>query len=320
MRLTGLFVLALAFAGSSTAQQSSYPNRPIRIVVSSATGGLIDTVTRLVAQKMSEDLGQSVVIENQGGGGTVLATRAIKAAPPDGYTLLATSNSILSAWALRTNPGYDLFKDFVPIGTMIQSPWFLVVGGTQPDNNLRDLVARGKANPGKLTFASSGVGGSPHLATEQFLKRAGISAVHAPYKGNGAAMPDVIAGRVTMIFEGIATAMPKVRAGQFKVMGVSSTKRLDAFPDIPTMAEQGLPGFSTQVFAGLFAPARTPPEIVERISVAMKRATASKELQARFHGDGMDIGTYTPQQFREALAVELAETVRLVETLGLPRE
>jgi tripartite-type tricarboxylate transporter receptor subunit TctC len=321
IHLRMLFTIAALFAGIASAQPAgTYPSRPIRIVVSSAPGGTIDTVTRLVAQKLTEDMGQSVIVENQAGGGTLVATRAVKAAAPDGYTLLATSNSITSVPALRLTPGYDLLKDLVPVAQMVRSPWFLVVGAAQPDRSFTDLIGRAKANPGKLTFASSGIGTSPHLASELLAKRAGIQVMHIPYKGNGAAMPDVISGRVTMILEGPAAAMPKVKAGQFRILGVTAANRLEAFPDVPTLAEQGAPGYSAEVYAGLFAPAGTPPEVVEKVAAAVKKATSSGELRIRLLAEGMQPGTMSAQQFREALALELVDTAKLVESLGIPKE
>ena len=233
--LTGLVGVAAVVTVCPVAAQTptAFPTKPIRVIVSSAPGGMGDTVTRLVTYKMGEDLGQLMIVENRAGGGTTLGTRAVKAAAPDGYTLLATSNSITSVPSLQHNPGYDALKDFAPIGQMVRSPWFLVIGGSQPDRTLGDLLARAKAAPGALSFASSGTGASPHLATEAFVRRAGVQAVHVPYKGNGAAMPDVISGRVTMMLEGPAAAMPKVKGGQFKVLGVTSANRLEAFPDVP---------------------------------------------------------------------------------------
>jgi len=316
-----IILAAALWAGATWAQTAApYPVRPIKIVVSSAAGGGIDTLTRLIAQKMTEDLGQSVVVENQAGGGTLVATRAVKAAPADGYTLLSTSNSITSVPAMRLNPGFDLLKDFIPVSQMTRSPWFLVVGSSQPDRTFSELITRAKANPKQLTFASSGIGTSPHLATESLARRAGIQVTHIPYRGNGAAMPDVISGRVTMILESPSSAIGKVKSGQFRILGVTSAKRLEAFPDLPTLAEQGARGYSAEVYAGLFAPAGTPPEIVDRLAAAVRKATSSKEIAARFVAEGVQAGTMTGPQFREALAAELEETGKLVEALGISKE
>ncbi|HSW16683.1 MAG TPA: tripartite tricarboxylate transporter substrate binding protein [Ramlibacter sp.] len=309
----------IALAGAAHAQDA-YPARPIRLVVASAPGGLVDVITRLVAQKMSERLGQPIVIDNQAGGGTIVGIKAVKSAPADGYTLLATSNTITAVPAVRMDPGFDLLKDFAPIGPMVRSPWFMVVGPNQPDKSVPDFIARAKAKPGEFTFSSGGVGTTPHLAAESFLQRAGLKLLHVPYRGNGAAMPDVMSGRVSMMFEGVGSAAPKVRGGQLRPLGVSSTSRLAAFPDVPTIAEQGLPGFSNYVTIVLLAPAGTPKDIVTRLSGAMQGAVASKELRDRLENDGMEPQKVSPDEFGQYLKRELADMSKLVNDLGIKKD
>ncbi|WP_051705438.1 Bug family tripartite tricarboxylate transporter substrate binding protein [Cupriavidus metallidurans] len=295
-----------------------YPSRPIRIIVASAPGGLLDMVTRLVAQKMEPKLGQSVVVENRSGGGTLVGIRAVRGAPADGYTLLAVTNTITGLPAVRLDPGYDLMKDFVGIGPIVRSPWVMVVGANQPDKTVTDFIARAKAQPNALTFGSNGFGTTPYFAAQSFLQRANVKVLHVPYKGTSAVYPDLISGRVTMMFDGVANTTSMVKGGQVRALGVSSIKRLPAYPNLPTLAEQGLPNFSSYFFVDLFAPAGTPKEIVQKLSQAMQ--ASSKELHERFEQDGIEPMTVSPAEFSQSLKRELSEMAKLAADLGIQKE
>jgi tripartite-type tricarboxylate transporter receptor subunit TctC len=298
----------------------SYPNKPVRIIVASAPGGLVDLTARLVGQQMADKLGQPVVVENRAGGDTLLGVHAVKSAPADGYTLLATSNSVTSQPFVKLDPGYDLLKDFIGISQMVRSPWLMVVGSTQPDKTVQEFVARAKKEPATMSFASGGLGTTPFLAAESFLRQADLKLLHVPYKGNGAAMPDLIAGRVTMMFEGGSTGAPKVRAGQIRALGISSAKRLSAFPDLPTIAEQGYPDFTSYVWIGLFAPAGTPIEIVRKLNETVQSITSSDEMRQRYEADGMEAVPMSVDEFNNSLARELVEMEKLVSNLGLQKQ
>ncbi|MDF3835520.1 tripartite tricarboxylate transporter substrate binding protein [Cupriavidus basilensis] len=295
-----------------------YPTKPIRIVVASAPGGLLDMVTRMVAQRMETKLGQSIVVENRSGGGTLVGIRSVRSAPADGYTLLAVTNTITGLPAVKLEPGYDLLKDFTGIGPMARSPWMMVVGASQPDKNAADFIARAKAQPNALSFGSNGFGTTPYFAAQSFLQRAGVKALHVPYKGNSAVYPDLISGRVTMMFDGVGSAAAMVKGGQIRALGVSSTKRLPAYPDLPTLAEQGLPNYSSYFYVGLFAPARTPKDVVQKLSAAMQ--ASSKELHDRLEKDGIEPMAVSPDEFNQSLKRELAEMAKLAADLGIQKE
>ena len=297
-----------------------FPARPVRIVVAAAPGGLVDVSARLVAQKMSEKLGQPVIVENRAGADTLLGIRYVKSAPADGYTMLATSNSIASQLAVKQDPGYDIAKDFMGVGIVVRSPWAMVVAPSQPDLKVADFIARAKARPAEMSFASGGVGTTPYLAAEMFLQRAGLKLLHIPYKGNGAAIPDVMSGRVTMMFDGVGSSAGKIRGGQLRALGVTSTQRLAAFPDIPTIAEQGMPDFSSYVSVGLLVPSDTPKEVVDKLSVALQGAVASREIRERFQADGAEAVAITPEEYTESLKREVVQMGKLATELGLQKQ
>ncbi|WP_080709786.1 Bug family tripartite tricarboxylate transporter substrate binding protein [Cupriavidus metallidurans] len=315
-----LSVSLFLVAATPAEAADTFPTKPIRVVVPSAPGGLLDVITRLVALKMSETLGQSVVVENRAGGGTLVGTRFVRSSPADGYTLLAATNTITAMPAVKLDPGYDLPKDFIGIGPMGRSPWFVLVGATQPDKSVSELIARGKSHPAQLSFASAGYGTTPYLAAQSFLNEAGVKMLHVPYKGNSAVYPDLISGRITMMFDGVGNTAAMVKGGQLRALGVTSTKRLSAFPDIPTVAEQGLPNFTSYFFFGMLAPAGTPKDVVQKLAKALQAATSSKEVRARFDTDGIETLTASPEEFDQLLKRELDEMAKLATQIGVKKE
>ena len=314
-------LLALSMAvGVSAAAADAYPSRPIRIVVNTAPGGLTDITTRLVAQKMSERLGKPVIIDNKAGGDGLLGIRYVKTQPADGYTLLGAAGTVAIQPEVKLDPGYDLVKDFTGVGPMVRSPLLLVEGTSQPDKTIADFVARAKAAPDKLTYASAGVGTTTHLGAAQFLQQAGVKAMHVPYKGNGAAMTDVIAGRVTMIFEAYGSGASKVKGGQLKALGVSSSNRLPGLPDVPTIAEQGVPGYSYYLWLGLLAPAGTPKDVLAKLSDALHFALNSRELSDRMREDGAEPMIMSPDEYNDFLKRDVTQMNKLVSSLGIQRQ
>ena len=311
--------LVMALGATLTAAAADYPNKPVRIVVNSAPGALLDATTRAVAQRMAEHLGQPVVVENNAGAAGLLGIRQVKSAPADGYTLLASANTIAQLPALRLEPGYDL-KDFTGVGMMNRAPLVMVGTPGQPDKSLAELIARAKAGPDQMTYASAGVGTSTHMAAAIFLHQAGVKLVHVPYKGNAAAMPDVVGGRVSWIFDGANSSGPLVREGKLRAFGVTSPKRMAALPDVPTLAEQGLPSYSFFVYMGLVVPAGTPKDVVQRLSQALRHAQASDTVGDRFKRDGAEAGSMSAEEFTEFLRQDYQRTVKVVADLGLPRE
>ena len=314
-----LLCSALWFASAAAVAADAFPARPIRIVVNQSAGALLDTTTRLVAQKMSDNLGQPVIVENRAGADGTLGIRYVRTTPADGYTLLATSNTFAQAPALKLDPGYEL-KDFVGVGGMIQAPLIMVGTTTQPDKTLAEFVARAKATPNGMSFASGGEGTSTWMAATLMLHQVGVKILHVPYKGTGAAMPDVLAGRVNMMFDGGSSAGAHIKEGKLRAFGVSSATRMTAFPDIPTLAEQGIANFDYAVYLGLLVPVGTPKEVVQRLGEALRSATSSDELRQRFRSDGSEAMTLSPEEFNERLRLDSLRTVKLVSDLGIAKQ
>jgi tripartite-type tricarboxylate transporter receptor subunit TctC len=315
-----LAIVALAVAGAIPAVAAdSFPSRPIRVVLTSAAGGALDVTTRLVAKHMGDKLGQQVIVDNRPGAGGLIAIRAAKAAPADGYTLLAGVNTVAIQQSVAQDPGYELTKDFMGVGPLTRSP-FLLVAPAQSDKSVSDLLKRAKAAPGKLTYASAGNGSSTHLAAALFGQRAGVDMTHVPYKGNSAAWPDVIAGRVDLIMEGYGSGLSMIREGRLKALGVTSTKRLEVLPDVPTIAEQGVPGYSFYFWIGLLAPAGTPQDVVQKLSAALRSALTDAELKERFRSEGAEPMLMTPAEFDQFLKGEVAAMAKLVADVGVPKQ
>jgi tripartite-type tricarboxylate transporter receptor subunit TctC len=311
-------VFAVAGASASIAADP-YPTKPIRIIVNSGAGAQLDGNARAIAQKMSENLGQPVVVENNAGGGGILGIRQVKGAPADGYTLLAHSGTLTVSLALRNDPRYEL-KDFSPIGAISVVPLIMVGSVSLPDKTLAELVARAKANPGNLPYASGGPASPTYLAAAQFLRQSGLNMLHVPYRGTSGALPDVLAGRVYFVFDGPPTAVPLVREGRLRAYGITSPKRNAAFPDIPTIAEQGFPDYSFLGYFGLVAPAGTPGQVVQRVAQALRLAVDSTELRERFRSEGSEPLPLSPEEFAEFLRQDAQRLIKLVADVGIPKE
>lgn len=308
--------VALAFGASPVAART-YPTRPVRIIVPAAVGGGLDLTTRLVAQKMSEKLGQPVIVENRPGADTLLGTRIVKSLPADGYTILAQANGFSVLPAMKLDPGYDPLKDFTGIGPMLRAPQIMVVGASQPDRTLQDFVARAKS--GKLLYASAGVGGPPHIGAALFLQQTHLDVEHVPYKGNGAALPDVAGGRVPMIFGAYVAMAPYIQGGQLRPLGVTGNARIAALPSVPTFKEQGV-DYTYYFWLGLLARAGTPHEVVEVLSEALRYATTSKDLAERFRAEGSEPMSISPREFDDYLTKEVAQMARLMADLKVVKQ
>jgi len=311
-------VLALLVAASALAADS-YPAKPVRIVVNTGPGGLVDVVTRLVAQKMSESLKQPVIVENKPGGDGLIAIRYVKSAPADGYTLLASASTIAYQLAVKEDPGFTL-ADFTGIGLTGRSPFLLIESPSKPDKTLPDLIARAKANPGKLSYASAGVGTVTHLAAARFLQQVGVDMLHVPYKGNGPALPDVMSGRVEMIFEAYGSSRNHIHGGSFKALGITSNSRLPGLPDVPTFIEQGVANYTFYTWMYLLVPRGTPANVVQRLSAALRSATSSVEIKERFREDGVETIDMSSQQVNESLIRHSADAAKLMTDLGITKQ
>ena len=293
-----------------------YPNKPIRIVVGFTPGGATDLVARLIAQKLQECLGQSVLVENRPGAGSNLAAEQVARANPDGYTLLLATIANATNMSIYQNLNYDSLRDFAPIIQLMAAPSVLVVGNGVAAGDLKELIALAKAKPGQLTFASSGSGGSPHLAGEMLKLRAGIDLIHVPYKGAAPAMADVIGGVVTMGFKTALSAIPQMQAGKVKPIAVASNKRLAQIPNVPTMAEAGFPDFEVSSWNGLFAPIKTPAELITKLNRECQKILAMPETKEKFSLQAAEPVGGSPEQFRDYVRVEIERWAKVVKASG----
>ncbi len=310
-------VTPLSWQTEATAQDTSaYPSKPIRIIVGFTPGGATDLVARLIAQKLQEAFGQSVLVENRPGAGSNLAAEQVARANPDGYTLLLATIANATNMSMYQNLNYDSLRDFTPIIQLMAAPSVLVVGTGVPASDLKELIALVKAKPGQLTFASSGSGGSPHLAGEMLKLRAGLDLIHVPYKGAAPAMADVIGGVVTMGFKTALSAIPQMQAGKVKPIAVASNKRLAQIPNVPTMAEAGFPDFEVSSWNGLFAPIKTPPELIAKLNRECQKILALPDIKEKFSLQAADPIGGSPEQFRDYVRVEIERWAKVVKASG----
>lgn len=309
-RLTKAAVLLLAL--SSAAFADDYPNRPVRLIIPFPPGGSNDVVGRLVAKHLSDKLGQQVFVDNRGGAGGTLGTQAAVNATPDGYTLLIVS------LAHAVNPAlykleYDPIKSFTPISILATGPNVLAVNPDAPFKSVKDLLAMAKEKPGQLDYASAGVGSFQHLGAELFKLEAGVNLVHVPYKGGGPAMQDVIGGHVKIIFSSLVQTTPYIKSGQLRALGTGGAKRSKVLPDVPTIAEAGVPGYVSDNWWGIVAPAGLPAPIAEKIYAATQAALKAPELQAQFDREGASTIEMTSAEFGEYIKTEIVKWGRVVK-------
>jgi tripartite-type tricarboxylate transporter receptor subunit TctC len=317
--LLGGLSLAAVVSTSATAAES-FPSRTLRIVVGASPGGLIDITTRVVAERMGKVLGQNVIVENRPGASTAIGSRTVKSAKPDGYTLLSATSSVATLPFVKINPGYDLIKDFTGIGPISRAPLLMLVRPGASMDTLKDFISLAKAKPGKLTYASSGLGGSIHLGTASFAQHAGLDLMHIPYKSNPEAWPDVTDGRVDTIFEPYGSALPLIQDKRLQAIGVSSSARIKMLPNVPTLAEAGAPGFSYYIWLGLFAPAGTPQDIVDSLSRALQETIKTPELQERFAREGSEPMLMSTGEFKQFIKDETTGFSKLIGDLHIPKQ
>ena len=316
-----LTIWALALAALPASAQT-FPNRPITLVVSFAPGGSTSIVARAVADKMGEALGQQIVVENRAGGGGTVGTRQVAKSPPDGYTLLLGYTGTLAiAPTLYQNAGYDPRKDFAPIGMIGNAPNSLVVHPSFAAKSVPELIAYAKANPGKVSYGSAGVGTMSHVAAEYFATSAGIKLTHVPYRGTGPALADLIGGHIPMALAPIPAAHGPVSQGQLRMLAVTSAKRSSLEPDQPTVAEAaGLPNFEASLYYGIVAPAGTPRPIVERLNQALREALTSDEVKRRLVTDGAEITVGSPEDYAAHIDLDEKRWSVVVKASGAKAE
>jgi tripartite-type tricarboxylate transporter receptor subunit TctC len=318
-RALPLMLACLITFASEAFAQADYPSRPVRLIVNSAPGGGTDILARVLAQQLSRG-GASFFVENRGGGAGILGIEAVQHAPADGYTLLMTPSTVTVLPAVSRQARYDATKDFVAITQVAGISNVLVVHPSVPAQTLRDLVALAKDKPGQLNYASAGAGSSPHMSMELLKHMAGIDLQHIPFKGTGPAMIEVLSGRITALFSNLLTAKPLIEAGKLRALAVSGPKRVAAMPDVPTVAEAGVPGYSALQWYGLLAPAGTPGEIVTKLASAVAQALRVPEVRERLAQDGAEPIGNGPAEFSVLVKSELEKWAAIARAANIRAE
>ena len=318
-RLAVGIIAGLALAGPVKAQD--YPSKPIRLVVPFAAGGATDVLARLVGERLTASLGQQVVVDNRPGAGGNIGSDLVARAEPDGYTILmgAVGTHAINP-SLYPKMPYDPVKDFAPVTLVASVPNVLVVNPEVPANSVQELIDLAKAKPGELNFASSGNGTSIHLSGELFKAMTGTDIVHVPYKGSGPAVTDLLGGQVQMMFDNMPSSLPHVKAGKLRALGVTSAKRSPALPEVPTIAEAGVPGYDATSWFGILAPAGTPEPVVTRLQGAIVQALGEPEMRQRMADLGAEPVGDTPAEFGQFIAAEIAKWAKVVNDAGVKLE
>jgi tripartite-type tricarboxylate transporter receptor subunit TctC len=321
MRLRSAVIAMVAgLLSISAAHAQSYPTRPVHLVVPYAPGGPVDIVARIVGQQLNEIWKQPVIVESKPGAGGNLGTDQVAKAKPDGYTLLINTPAIIIAPSVYKNLPFDPNKDFAPVINIGVAPALLVVNPELPFNNVRELIAYAKAQPGKLNFGSPGTGGSLHLAGELFKTKAGIDMVHVPYRGVQPALVDIMAGHAQLMFDAIIDCMELVKAGKLKALAISTAKRSVLAPELPTVSESGLPGYDFSLWYGIFAPAGTPPAIVAQINRDTLRVLALPAVKEQMQKHGIEVIGNSPAEFAATMKTEGQTWAELVRSVGIKLE
>ena len=314
------FLVLVALVVSQLAAAQSYPTKPIRLVVGLAPGGATDIMARTLTPAFSDEIGQPVVVDNRPGAAGSIGAAIVAKAPPDGYTLFLASSSFTSNAVLEKNAAYDPLRDFTPITNVASGPFLLVVRSSLPVNSVAELIAYAKANPGKLNYASSGIGSTAHLTGELLKRTAGIEMTHIVYRGAGPALADVLAGQVDLMFASIVSSLHHAKSGKLKALAVTSAKRSSVVPEFPTVAEAGVPGFETIGYFGLLAPANTPPAIVDTVHSAVQRAIKRRDFVDRVAADGAEPDGCSPSELRALLERDMKKTAEVLQGANVQRQ
>lgn len=294
-----------------------YPDHPIRFVVGFSAGGNSDIVARLLGQKVSQYVGQPVIVDNRPGAASNIAAEIAAKAPPDGYTILLGSISLATSATLYTKLNYDALRDLAAVTQLTINPYMLVIHPSLPVKNVKELIALAKAKPGYLSYASAGSGSGAHLFAELFRDMAGINIVHVPYKGSPPATTDVVNGQVPMQFDNVITALPLAKTGKLRPLAVTTTKRLSITPDVPTIAEAGVPGYNANSWFGVFAPASTPQDVVAKLHAEVVKALQTQELRERLLALGNEPVGSTPEEYSKFFRAEVAKWASVIKKVGV---
>jgi tripartite-type tricarboxylate transporter receptor subunit TctC len=312
--------LLLAFAATALPAAEWAPKRPVRMIVPFPPGGAVDTIGRIVATGLPERFGQQVVVDNRGGANAIIGTELTARAVPDGHTILIVPAGHAITPSVTRKLPYDSIKDFAAIGLIGNSAYMLVVGASVPASSIREFIAFAKARPGQLNYAFTGHGNATHVAGELFKVLSGIDMVAVNYKGGGPAMTDVMGGHVSAFFSGVSSGTPHVKAGKLRALGVTTTRRSTALPEVPTIAEAGVPGYEVDAWYGLLAPAATPPAAIARLNRDLSQALATTDMKERLFAAGLDAKASTPTEFRDRIARDIARWSELVKKAKIPME
>jgi tripartite-type tricarboxylate transporter receptor subunit TctC len=313
LRATAAITLFLA---ASLAQAQAWPSRPVKLVVPFSPGGFTDVVARILGQKLTESLGQPVIIENKPGAGSTIGSDYVAKSKPDGYTLVMVSTTqVSSPWLYKSMP-YDVFKDFTPIMKLVEGPYVLIANPKLPVKSVADLLALAKAQPGKLDYASSGNGSAQHLVGAMFATMGGVQINHVPYKGSGQAMQDIVGGQVQLGFVGMPNALPYIPSGRLRALAVTTRKRSPDLPDVPTMDEAGIKGYDATIWLGLLGPAGLPRDIVTRLNSEIIKALSSAETRKLILAAGVEVSTSSPEEFTALLRSEYDKWGKVVKETG----
>lgn len=313
----GISALSVAILAGGASAQDAYPSKPVKIVVGMPAGSFTDLSARLIGDGLRSELKETFVIENRPGAATNVATQTVARAPKDGYTLLLSTNSNAMNVSLFKELSFDIVKDFTPVAMIASSAFILAVTPSLPVNDLKQLIAYAKSNPDVLNFASTGSGTANHLAVEMLSAQAGVKVATIFYKGSMEGITDVMGGRTHAMFAPASTVMPQVQAGKLKAIAVTGSSRTALAPDVPTMAEAGLAGYEVTMWNGLFAPAGTPPDIVNRLAVAATKAVASEDLQSKIKKNGGDPVVMGPKEFEEYLQNDIRRWSEAISAAGI---
>ncbi len=314
--VTSAFCL-LPLSDPPEAVAQPYPNRPVRLLVPLAPGGGMDTIARGLAQKLTEGFGQSVVVDNRGGGGGAIAAELVARSAPDGHTIIMLSSTSVIHPIMYKGARYNVFRDFVPVSQISTQPYIIVVHPALPIKTVADLIAYSKSNPNKLNYASSGSGSLIHLTGELFKTATGADMVHVPYKGIGAAYPDLIAGQIQLTFASIISGLPQIRANRLRAVAATGVQRAKSLPDVPTVIEAGVPGFAVMNWYGVLVPVGAPRAIVERLHREIVKVLQQPEVIARIEHDGADAVGSSPQQFAAHIKAEHEKWFKVIKQAGI---
>ncbi len=311
-------MVLVATAPAALAQ--AYPVKPVRMIAASSPGSAVDIVARIVAQKLGEQLGQQVVVDNRAGAGGNLGAELAAKAPPDGYTLFMGTPAHAINTGLYRKLNYDLVRDFAPVTQVTTGQYVVVVHPSLPAKSIKELVALARAKPGQLNYASAGSGNATHLAGELFASKTHTKLVHVPYKGSGPALTDVVGGQVQLMFANLTAAIPQVKTGRIRALAVTGATRAAAAPELPTVIEAGVPGYSVISWFGVLVPAATPRELVMRLNADLARTMSAPDVRERLATDGAEPLTGTPEQFGTFLRAEIAQWTKVVKDAGIVAE